>query len=436
MPEKRAGHPFVYGRPVRSSEFVDREYELRNVFNRLRNGDSTAVVGPPHIGKTSLLLQIADKATHRAYLEKDAQGQVFTLIDLHSLGTDYSPAEFWAEVLEEIHQRPGHATVTRRLKRAAEEGYSRHSLLRFFSYLAERNRRLVLLLDEFERLLVHPAFSEPSFFGLLRSLATHSGGLTLVIASRLSVAEMNEQGRGLLDVGSPFFNSLIELSLGPFDEASVVTLLSRAGDALSQEDRKFARHIAGRHPFLLQAIAAALVETTGEDRLAVAAQRFYEQIAFHFDDLWQALDDKTRTVALMLTLVEQGGRALGESFNYTEIKRIDTFGPELRKLAEQGLAERADPGWKLDLRHLLLWRGERWAVGSQAFAWWVRDVVIAESRKVAAYEEWLTSKRYEYFLTQGQWDRLTGMARKAPDWVVRGVGGLARSLFEELLRKK
>ncbi len=46
--------PFIYGRPVRPGEFLNREAELHTIFNRLRNCESTTVVGEPHIGKSSL----------------------------------------------------------------------------------------------------------------------------------------------------------------------------------------------------------------------------------------------------------------------------------------------------------------------------------------------------------------------------------------------
>ena len=48
-------HRFIYGRSVRPVEFLNRETELRTVFNRMRNCESTAIVGEPHIGKSSLL---------------------------------------------------------------------------------------------------------------------------------------------------------------------------------------------------------------------------------------------------------------------------------------------------------------------------------------------------------------------------------------------
>jgi hypothetical protein len=436
MSAKTAAPSFIYGRPARPGEFLNREPELRTIFNRLRNCESTAIVGEPHIGKSSLLLKLADGATQRAYLGDDARCLVVSLLDMHPISNAYTPMAFWEEALEPLRERPGHAATARRLEAVAQTNYARRPLERLFNHLSSQERQLVLLLDEFERLLIHSKFQDPTFFALLRSLATRTGGLALVPASRLSVAEMNERGRGLLETGSPFFNNVIEVRLRPFDEVTVEALLNRAGNVLSSDDRRFARRVAGCHPFLLQAMAAAMVETTGADRQARAAERCCEWISSHFDDLWHTLDDRTRTTALILSLVELGGRALGQDFAFGEIEKVDAFGPELRRLAERGLAEKIGEGWQFDCEHLLLWRGERWTAGAQAFAWWVRDVAIAGTRSVPSYDEWLAKKRYRFLLTQEQWDWLVGTVRGAPEWAVRGVGVLARALFDELVRRK
>jgi hypothetical protein len=427
---------FIYGRPVKPDEFVDRKSDLRTIFNRLRHGESTAVVGEPHIGKSSLLIKMADQETQQIYLGDDARQVIAVLLDLHPIGSDYSPATFWGEVLEPLREHPDHEITLPLLDQVTEAGYARRPLERLFNHLGQRGWRLVWLLDEFERLLIHPNFQDPAFFALSRSLATRTGGLAVVTASRLTVAEMNERGSGLLEAGSPFFNNVIQVRLRPFDDITVGRVLDQAGDAFGPADRKLVRLVAGRHPFLLQAMAAALFEATGENRQADAAERFYEWTSFHFEDLWRTLDDRTRTTAVILSLVELGGRALGQDFSYGEIEKVDAFGPELRKLAERGLAERVSEGWQFDWQHLLVWRGERWTVGAQAFAWWVRDVIVAESRRVPAYDEWLANKRYRFLLTQKQWDSLVGAVRNAPEWAVRGVGSLARSLFEEIVGKK
>ena len=47
-------NPFIYGKPVPVTQHINRQRELRTLFSRLRNGECTAVVGEPHIGKSSL----------------------------------------------------------------------------------------------------------------------------------------------------------------------------------------------------------------------------------------------------------------------------------------------------------------------------------------------------------------------------------------------
>jgi hypothetical protein len=42
MSAKTATPSFIYGRPVRPGEFLNREAELRTIFNRLRNEEFTA----------------------------------------------------------------------------------------------------------------------------------------------------------------------------------------------------------------------------------------------------------------------------------------------------------------------------------------------------------------------------------------------------------
>jgi hypothetical protein len=432
-------HRFIYGRPVRSGEFLDREIELSTIFSRLCNEESTAIVGEPHIGKSSLLLKLADQATRQDRLGGDAHSFPISWQDLHSIPGDYSPAVFWEEMLEPLKEHPSHPSVAQRLEAAAQAGYTRASLRRLFNHLGQRGQHLVLLLDEFERLLEHANFQDFGFFATIRSLASISGGLLFVTTSRLPIAELNRRGKELPGSGgSPLFNIQCEVRLRPFDERAVSLLLNRAGNALSADDRCLIRRVAGRHPFLLQAMTATLIETAGDDRQACAAERFYDQISYHFDDLWGTLDDRTRTVAVILSLVEMGKRALGQRFACGDIEKTAALGPELRRLAEQGLAERAEKGWKLDLKNKLLWRGERWTIGTQAFVWWVRDVIIAETRKVPECKEWLTDNRYLPCLpiTHEQWHWLIDTVRNAPEWVGQGVGELAKGLLRGLARRR
>jgi len=75
--------------------------------------------------------------------------------------------------------------------------------------------------------------------------------------------------------------------------------------------------------------------------------------------------------SVILAVMTLQGRALGSSFSFGEIERVDRFGLELRRLERRGLADMVEAsrrGWILDSKSLLVWRGEKWAIGCEAFA--------------------------------------------------------------------
>lgn len=431
---------FIYGRPVRLKEFLGRESEIQTIFNRLRNRESTAIVGEPHIGKTSLLLRIADRNTQELFLQSDSRKIITVFIDLQPISADYTGSDFWKEALEPLRDKPGHTSITTRLNHVKDEMYSNAALRKLFQNIYERGQTLVLLLDEFDRLLSHPNFKDPSFFAGIRSLSTITGGLVVITSSRLTVAEMNARGYELLGGNvetSPFFNNFIELRLRPFSPETATQLLQHIPDIFTVQEISFIRRVAGRHPYLLQAMAATLHETPlAEERQIRAAEMFYERIGFHFDTLWHALDDKAKTTVVILSLMDLGGYSAGSSFSYGEIENVDVFDTELRSLADLGLAEKVKDGWAIDVKHGLLWRGEQWTIGAQAFTWWVRDIVISKNRKLDEYDKWLTEKRYKLLLTEQQWNKLTGLVKSAPEFITKSISALAKSIIQEITGTK
>jgi len=433
-------NPFVYGRRVSGSEGVCRTGSMQTVFNRLRNAESTAIVGEPHSGKTSFLLQLTDPEIQSEYWDAGDKKLTFVNLDLHAIDEAFTTADFWRDALAPL-VRLDVRSIDTQLEKTRDSQYNRQMLETLFAKLSAQNRLLVLLLDEFERLLKHKNFMDPGFFALLRSLSTRTGGVAIVLASRLSVSALNQLGRQLLDTGSPFFNNMIEINLPPFNDDEIETLLSKAEPSFSSHTKLFVRRAAGRNPFLLQAMAATVYEARpSATQNELAAEIFYRRTSQYFDDLWNYMDDETRTIAVILSLQDIGGRALGSEFSFGEIERVDAYGVELRKLAERGLAERLEQsrhsGWIWDSENLLVWRGERWGISCAAFTWWVRDVIIAATRVIPDYQDWLKQKRYRGLLTQGQWDEAQRLVKKIPGGMLSGVADLARSLWHEVTNIK
>ena len=409
-------HPFIYGRPVQHNEFLGREIELQTIFNRLRKHESIAIIGEPHIGKSSLLLKLAHQDTIQTYLGEDAGSIVISLLDLHPAGNDYEPTIFWEEALSPLWKY-----YPDQLKQITEQNYSRRSLENFFLYLNQQDQHLLLLLDEFERLLIHPNFQDPGFFALLRSLATRTNGLYLVVASRLSVMDMIKHGRSLLELGSPFFNHLIELRLKPFSDRTIDLLLNQTDGLFAAGDTYFIRSTVGRHPFLLQAMAATLLETEGEgeERHVQAAENLYHQALYHFDELWQMLDDRARTGIVALALMQLGKRALKDKYSAKSIREIEVkIAPELYRLEAMGLVKRVDSHSEQEFFPI---SNKKWALSTPMVVRWVHDVVITGAHHISTYDKWLEGKKFRFLLPKERWDSLIILTKNGVDWAVKLV---------------
>lgn len=291
---------------------MGREEEIHSLLFRLATGQNTAVVGEPNIGKSSLLEYLAENKDCRARLGEQAARTVFASQDCHMLPGDFTPADFWRQVLGDVWDACPDETVRRVVDWAATKGeFGSYALERVLQAITRHLWRVVLLIDEFDSLLSHPNFNTAEFFGALRSLATRFTGLALVTASRLSVAEMNRHSEEINPYGSPFFNGFIEVNLKSFDDDDVDALLEGAltdtGVAFDGRDRDFLHAMTGRHPFLLQAAAGALYDAIvagkqGDARYYQAGRTFYRQTEDHFSDFWRHLAPRARTAATILSV--------------------------------------------------------------------------------------------------------------------------------------
>ena len=440
-------NPFIYGKPVPVTQHINRQRELRTLFSPLRNGECTAVVGEPHIGKSSLLRYVQDQKVQQKWLGQEATRYILVEMDCHILPHKFGPQDFWRQALTRVQEAaPDDETVCQQMEVIVKNQFGCFTLEGLFKLLGQQGKHIVLLIDEFDSLLTHPNFNSAEFFGGLRSISSRTEGLQLITASRMTIAEMNRRTQEINPLGSPYFNTFSEVILRPFSKQAVTELLDQAlegsGVQFGKDDRTYIRWLSGGHPYRVQAAASALFdaiadELEGEERYATAGEWFYERAAAHFDDLWQHLDDAARTVMVILALVELGGMAQRREFSFGEIERPQRFGPELKRLAKLGLVEKVGKGWQFDPRHLLLWQGERWRVTCGGFVWWLADVAIAGTRDIPDFEQWLHDQEVRgYLLTRKQWKTLRDWAGKVPTSVVGGAGELARLLLSSILKQK
>lgn len=417
--------PFHSSNAISVPNFVDRRLPLRRVAGRTARGESTAIVGEPRTGKTSLLLYLAASETQTDLYGESARQLLFSFLDSQTLGGQFTQAQFWEQMLTPIREQlvglDPDSPLARQYQICHDNGYGSTTLEALFRHLHALDRRLVLLLDEFDQLLHHPILNSAEFFGGLRSLASRSNGaLTLIIASRLPLTRLNHETQPFNPTGSPFFNIFSEIVLGDFPKEDVAELLRKAGDRFSPLDRRVIRHLAGGHPFLLQASAALMWEAYDEgvenlaERRRYVGQRLYREQRQHFAETWRNWTSETRQVFSVVALANVSDLLAERNFRLDNlIKNLPNLAPELGDLEQTGLLAREPL------------KPVGWRVTQEVMLWWLADELIRALRSESAFGQWLQTEQLE-----GRWTR--GQRQEVSD-AVRGLGQGATGLIEKFV---
>jgi hypothetical protein len=430
-------NPFLYGTPVPPSRHIGRRDAVRTLLSRLYNGESTAIVGEPHIGKSSLLRYIADESVRREWLGKMWEQHLFVDIDCHLFPVECKPDDFWQQVLARVKAAATDGALKQQCEIVVQNNFGSFTLEGLFKLLAKKEWRVVLLIDEFDALLNHPNFTKAEFFGALRSLATRTDALVVITASRLSVAQMNRKSREINPYGSPFFNNVIEVRLLPLarDDAQqlIATTLQRAGNAIafSPDDCAFLFPLAGRHPFLLQVAGASLFDAIADGKQAQAREQsatqvFHRHAAAHFEDFWRHLAPNEQRALLLLALAQYRGYVDKRAFDlHSELGKLEWFAPDLRRLRDLGIVE-SEP-----TPSAVRWQNENWRIAAGGIVPWLMDNVVSGTRDAKDFGEWLRDKEFQGLLTREEVAKLKEIAGKIPKGAIDMATEFVKSLFRK-----
>jgi hypothetical protein len=437
-------NPFRYGEPVPPDKHINRAAGVQVLFSRLVNSEATALVGEPHIGKSSLIRYIQHPKVRENWLEAEAGRYVFVDVDCHQFSDDCTPGDLWKRVMGTAWQAIQDDEIRRRIDFTAKHSFDTYLLEQTLREIDKQGWRVVLLLDEFERVLRCSHLFTPEFLGALRSLASRTDSLIPVIVTRRSLAALNRAGRDLIPFGSPPFNNCIEVTLSAFSKEDVRELVTQSLVAtdvhFNEIDMHYLSTLAGGNPYLVQMAAACLFDEIvagkqGAGRYLSAATAFYRRSGSHFDDFWENLDPAAQTALVILAMSELKGRVDGRNFDTGDIGALELFSPELERLAEQGLVIRtATEGRHTDLGNWVFWQGEAWRVAVRSFVWWVTDNVITRTRRYLTWEEWLEKREYEGILTRHEKEKLSELVQSIPKPVVTGAVNVGKMLLAEILK--
>ena len=299
-------NPYVARGPLRNPEmFFGRQTELNEIASFLQGNQSVSIVGPRKIGKTSLLFHLMRPATCDALgLSKDF---LFAYLDCEVLG-DGTHDQIFGIFAEELSE----ALADRSLppEAALDEAAARPSRLAFeraLRKLNQRGLRVVLLLDEFERLSTN-ANLDVNFFNALRSAAGRYQ-LAYITASARPLIQLTYSDKPQQILSSPFFNIFAPLFLGFLAETDARQLIQRpssaAGVLIAASLEDYIYVYAGGHPLALQVTCffalealtkpealsgAQSVDASGKSGLwRVIEPRAAQELAAHYEYYWRSL---------------------------------------------------------------------------------------------------------------------------------------------------
>ncbi len=312
-----AHNPFLPHKPaIGPKAFWGRHREQRLLASYLLDSEqpqSCVIVGPPLIGKTSLLHALM---THQPeHLSARYAEQLARTVELFLPMSELVTARvdrFYQRLLQGIRQRlhalaaQGHQKVMLPTHTTTKE--SGAALEQFDHALAEANAagyRFHFLLDDFAAVAQNPAAFDESFFTQLRSCA-NLYNVAWLLASERPIWEVWSEG----DLAHhPFFSLLRHITLGPLPEGEAEEVLDetvrQSSHALTNEERRALVRLAGPHPAFLQLAGWHFYESRFVRRMRTSAAlsdatfRYTSTARGTYMKLWNMLGLNERQLLLM-----------------------------------------------------------------------------------------------------------------------------------------
>lgn len=283
-------NPFWTEGPIPPSRFVGRRREVRKTFSQLigPGQGSVAVSGSRCAGKTSLLRYIATPEI-AAEWDLTEDNALISLLDCQLVDRPFSITAFWRQVLNLLQPHLQDRMEEELQELCQQEQIGSADLEVILDALHEGEQRLILLLDNFERLIRTQVANETvirDFLSQLRALINRGPRtLSLVVATSEPLEELCQT----IDFGgaSPFPNSFMSVGLKEFSDQEINELiestLSGTGVAFDEHDRSHVSRLSRGHPLLAQLAGHLLFEAkvagpvTAESYQAIEA-RFREEV--------------------------------------------------------------------------------------------------------------------------------------------------------------
>jgi hypothetical protein len=274
-PVREGENPFIAGNPVPPEHFYGRTMQREHIKNRIGGNvaECVSIVGLRRSGKSSLLRYIRE----RSHEFRSDDHLIIVPLDLQDRRL-HTPDGINEGLRRGIERTTGSAPWQR------DENSDDWAIRDGLEYLRDNGHRLLVLIDEFERIGARLDQFE-NWGDDWRSKAS-AGLLTLVIATLRPLDEIYEH----CGLTSPFGNIFTSTTLGALESAAWQKLVrdsfTASSSTLSEADMQFIDDLAGGLPFYTQ-MAAVLLWQHGDHVRARA--EFVRQATPRFAELWRDL---------------------------------------------------------------------------------------------------------------------------------------------------
>ena len=335
MAAKRAVNPFRFGPLALDEAFTDRQAELDSLLADARNGQDVVVFAPRRYGKSSLVWRVAEELAKEDVLvaqvdlmrtpTKDQLAAKLAKTIHDELATRLWNAGERLKVFAGLRLNPtitvnpndGTVSFSFDARAAAEDiDATLEELLTMIGRIAaDRGRRVVLVLDEFQEVVD----IDPALIKLMRSVFQEQPDVAHIYLG----SKRHMMRRIFNDENEPFWRSAkqTELDVIPPDLFSPFALakFAQTGKELRPDACARALELTGGHPYATQELLYFLWEATPAGRAAnvatidAALDATLRSEHSHFSLIWDGVSGAQKRV-LQALAQEQPGRPLSSDY--------------------------------------------------------------------------------------------------------------------------
>ena len=369
-------NPFRYGGVVDRDAFCNRTTELRDLSRAMQQDERLFVYSERRLGKTSLVRLAMSELPHPknipVYIDlwpTDGEESFIQVTARALTETFETSAERMLQLATSLFRRlapvvsiddQGHPQIRFELRELKERDQPIEEVLSAPAHIAEkRKRRVVMVFDEFQRILEYPS---DRIERTLRSIIQNQRDVSYIfLGSRKHLIQQM-----VLDSSSPLYRAGGHYPLGPILTREWIPFIrerfERSNKSIRESEIRAICHRTGGHPFYTQHLChaawelSASGETVTRETVDSAVKLLLDRETYAYTALWESLTRAQRRTLIGLASEPPGAHVYGADFVRTyRLQSPSSVQSAVRALLDRDLIDRENGSFLILDRFFRLW---------------------------------------------------------------------------------